>query len=157
MWNAIHQAINIDYQEEWVVKINKISVSVKKSMQCEPADVEGWGRALYIHAYVCMYATKPMITTAVVKNFWLAFVTKDPSFSLIRKPVSGASLPPASLAYSEELLYLRGIYLMHFSIPLWKGSLAPLGTGSMVQHFNIHVFGFLLYHILRNVWHLSGL
>ena len=32
--------------------MDKISVSVKKSMQCEPADVEGWGRVLYIHAYV---------------------------------------------------------------------------------------------------------
>ena len=81
--------------------------------------------------------------------------TGDPSFPLIRKPVSGVNLAPASLAYSEELLYLRGIYLMHFSIPLWKGSLAPLGTRGMVHHFNIHIFGFLLYHILRNIWHLK--
>ena len=49
-------------------KIYKISISVKKSMQCEPADVEGGGRALYIHAYVSIYVTKPMIITVVVKN-----------------------------------------------------------------------------------------
>ena len=76
MWKAIHQAVSIDYQEEWVVTMDKISVSVKKSMQCEPADVEGWGRVLYIHAYVHMYAAKPMIITAVVRNCCFAFANR---------------------------------------------------------------------------------
>ena len=109
MWKAIHQAISIDYQEEWVVKIDKISVSVKKSMQCEPADVEGWGRrCIYMHMYVCMQLN-PWALPQWLKTFAWPLSTKDPSFSLIRKPVSEANLPPASLAYSEELLYLRGI------------------------------------------------
>ena len=76
MWKAIYRAVNIDYQKEWVGKIYKISISVKKSMQCEPADVEGGGRALYIHAYVSIYVTKPMIITVVVKNCCLAFANR---------------------------------------------------------------------------------